>query len=111
MINNAMWQRALDYPIDNIHSEYGFGTRLASENYWTINFTQRAILEYRKFMFLAANSDLMVSPSPVVDVVWHEHLTFTQSYHEFCDILGKQIQHVPSTRDSQDPGQATGLHP
>jgi hypothetical protein len=102
MINNAMWQRALDYPIDNIHSEYGFGTRLASENYWTINFTQRAILEYRKFMFLAANSDLMVSPSPVVDVVWHEHLTFTQSYHEFCDILGKQIQHVPSTRDSQD---------
>jgi hypothetical protein len=102
MNNNAAWLRALEYPIDNRFSEYGFATRVARENFWTKEFTQRAILEYRKFMFLAATSELMVSPSPIVDIVWHEHLTFTQSYQEFCTVLGKQIQHVPSTHDSQD---------
>ena len=102
IIDREAWQRVLEFDIDNLNSEYGFATRLAKENFWTKDFTHRAIVEYKKFMFLAAKSDLMVSPSPVVDVVWHEHLTFTQSYHDFCSLLGKQIQHIPSTRDSGD---------
>ena len=102
IIDREAWQRVLEFDIENVRSEYGFATRLAKENFWTKDFTQRAIMEYRKFMFLAANADLMVSPSPVVDEVWHEHLTFTQSYHDFCSLLGKQIQHIPSTRDRHD---------
>lgn len=53
-------------------------------------------------MYLAATSDFMVSPSEIVDTVWHQHLIFTQSYQEFCQILGKQIQHIPSTHDKQE---------
>jgi hypothetical protein len=83
-------------------SEYGFSTRLANENYWTRNFTKKAILEYKKFMYLAATSDKMVSPSEIIDVVWHQHLIFTQSYSDFCQVLGKQIQHVPSTHNHAD---------
>lgn len=96
------WQSVLAYDLDKPASEYGFSTRLAKENYWTKNFAQSAIVEYKKFMYLAATSDLMVSPSEIVDIVWHQHLVFTQSYQEFCEILGKPIQHVPSTHNKVD---------
>lgn len=97
--DNKLWRCILDFDLDEPISEYGFSTRLAKENYWTMDFTAKAILEYKKFMYLAATSDMMVSPSEVVDVVWHQHLVFTQSYAEFCVVLGKLIQHVPSTHN------------
>jgi hypothetical protein len=101
-MNNKLWNQILAYDLDSPLSEYGFSTRIAKENYWTQNFTKKAILEYKKFMYLAATSDFMVSPSEIVDVVWHQHLIFTQSYQDFCGILGKQIQHVPSTHNRDE---------
>ena len=96
------WKQILDFDFDHPWSEYGFSTRLASENYWTKAFTELAILEYKKFMYLAAVSEYMVSPSGVVDEVWHQHLIFTQSYNDFCQILGKKVQHVPSTHNKEE---------
>jgi hypothetical protein len=101
-MDDILWTRIRDYDFDLPLSEYGFSTRLAKENFWTKSFTKKAILEYRKFMYLAAKSDMMVSPSEVIDIVWHEHLVFTKSYHEFCQVLGKQIQHVPSTHQRDE---------
>ncbi len=97
-----LWNQSKLFDLDSPLSDYGFSVRLAKENYWTRNFTEQAILEYKKFMFLAATSDRMVSPSPVVDTVWHQHLIFTQSYQDFCNLLGKQIQHIPSTHNRED---------
>ena len=59
----ALWNKILEFDFDSPPSEYGFSTRLARENYWTRNFTRQAILEYKKLMYLAATSDMMVSPS------------------------------------------------
>ncbi len=101
-MNLSLWNKVVDFDFDNPPSEYGFSIRLANENYWTKSFTQQAILEYKKFMYLAATSDFMVSPSEIVDTVWHQHLIFTQSYQDFCNILGKQIQHIPSTHNKED---------
>lgn len=101
-MNQQLWNQVLAYHLDAPFSEYGFSLRLAHENYWTQEFTQLAIVEYKKFMYLAATSDAMVSPSGIVDIVWHQHLIFTQSYETFCTILGKRIQHVPSTHDKKD---------
>lgn len=101
-MNQELWNKILAFDFDNPPSEYGFSTRLANENYWTNEFTSQAILEYKKFMYLAATSDFMVSPSEVIDKVWHQHLIFTQSYQDFCNILGKQIQHVPSTHNKHE---------
>lgn len=98
-MNEQLWQQILEFNLDNTDGEYNFSLRLANENYWSIGFTHQAIFEYKKFMYLAATSEQMVSPSPIVDVVWHQHLIFTQSYNEFCGLLGKQIQHIPSTHN------------
>lgn len=101
-MNQELWNRILAFDFDYPQSEYGFTTRLAKENFWTKKFTSDAILEYKKFMFLATTSNFMVSPSETVDIVWHQHLIFTKSYHRFCEILGKQIQHIPSTHNKED---------
>jgi len=101
-MNQQLWVNILQFDFDNPPSEYGFSIRLADENYWTKNFTAQAILEYKKFMYMAATSDSMVSPSEIVDAVWHQHLMFTQSYQDFCSLLGKQIQHVPSTHTREE---------
>jgi len=98
----TLWDKIEQFDFDHPASEYGFSARLAKENYWTRHFTQQAILEYKKFMFLAATSEGMVSPSSIVDTVWHQHLVFTQSYHDFCELVGKQVQHVPSTHNQED---------
>ncbi|MFN7492288.1 MAG: hypothetical protein ACK5RG_05175 [Cyclobacteriaceae bacterium] len=100
--NKTLWQAILEYDLDDPPTEYSFSIRLATENFWTSDFTDRAILEYKKFMYLAATSDRMVSPSEIVDAVWHQHLVFTQSYQDFCTRLGKPIQHVPSTHSREE---------
>ena len=53
-------------------------------------------------MYLAAISDFMVSPSAIVDTVWHQHLIFTQSYANFCTLIQKQVQHIPSTHNRSE---------
>lgn len=101
-MNQDLWNKILQFDLNAQPGEYVFSIRLARENNWTRNFTKGAVLEYKKFMYLAADYDLMVSPSPIVDIVWHQHLIFTQSYQEFCNLLGKQIQHIPSTHHKTD---------
>jgi hypothetical protein len=101
-MSQQLWNEILAYDLDAPFAEYSFSMRLASENYWTKEFTALAVLEYKKFMYLAATTDTMVSPSGVIDTVWHQHLIFTRSYEAFCAILGKRVQHVPSTHNKED---------
>ncbi len=100
--NQVSWQVVNNFDFNKPLTDYGFVTRLADENKWTKNFTEKAILEYKKFMYLAATSGTMVSPSHVVDIVWHQHLIFTDFYNSFCTILGKKIQHIPSTHNKAE---------
>lgn len=101
-MNDLLWDKLKDYTFDKPNCEYSFSIRLAYENCWTENFVKGAIQEYKKFMYLAATYDEMVSPSEIADKVWHQHLIFSKSYQEFCSILGKQIQHIPSTHHKDE---------
>lgn len=51
-MNKTLWEEVLKFSFDDSNDEYGFSTRLALENHWTLYFTQNALLEYKKFMFL-----------------------------------------------------------
>lgn len=101
-MNQELWDKISEFDFDTPPGDYGFSIRLANENFWTKEFTSQAIVEYKKFMYLATVSDFMVSPSGIVDTVWHQHLIFTQSYDDFCNLIGKKIQHVPSTHNKED---------
>jgi hypothetical protein len=100
--NEALWVNISKFNFEASLSEYGFLTRLAAENNWTKYFTDKAVLEYKKFMYLATISKQMVSPSEIVDIVWHQHLIYTKSYADFCEVIGKKIHHVPSTKNHDE---------
>ncbi|MEM8723611.1 MAG: hypothetical protein AAGE84_30750 [Cyanobacteria bacterium P01_G01_bin.39] len=84
--------------MDKSNAEYPFSNKLAWEYRWSRIYTWRAIQEYKKFIFIGMVADCEITPSTVVDRVWHLHLTHTYSYwQEFCgEVLGKPYHHFPS---------------
>ena len=91
------------FRIDKTGAPYPFSLRLADEQDWTVEFAQRAIEEYKRFIFLAAICEHPVTPSFVVDEVWHTHLIFTRSYwEELGDVVGKLIHHDPGQGEPGD---------
>lgn len=98
MKNKLLWEEIAMFEIDNPTAQFPFSSRLKKENKWSYEYTFRAITEYKKFMYLATISKNSVSPSSIIDEVWHLHLIYTQSYWmEFCKIcLGKNIHHIPT---------------
>jgi hypothetical protein len=101
-MSNGLWQEVLTFNIDGEVGSYLFSHRLSIEKKWTPSFTELAIVEYKKFMYMIAVSGQTLSPSPIVDEVWHLHLTYTSNYKSFCELLGKEIQHIPSNHSVSD---------
>lgn len=97
-----LWAKVENFSFEKNSDEYGFTTRLATEQSWTIAFTEAAILEYKKFMYLVAVGQKMLSPSVIVDEVWHLHLLFSKSYKKFTALLGKEIEHTPSLHNERE---------
>jgi hypothetical protein len=90
------------FPLDEPGASRPFTARLREENGWNEGFARRAIDEYWRFLVLAALAGHRVSPSPVVDEVWHLHLLYTRSYwEELCGkVLGFPLHHEPSRGDT-----------
>ena len=93
-----LYQNIQKFSLDDADAVLSFTQRLAKDNGWTIEYTQRVINEYKKFAFLAVIAGHPVSPSSQVDQAWHLHLTYTHSYwDDFCGkILHKPLHHNPS---------------
>ncbi|MEO8563438.1 MAG: hypothetical protein ABI601_15260 [bacterium] len=73
-----------------------FASKISKKHRWTQPFALRAIGEYRKFLYLGMVSETPVTPSKIIDMVWHEHLLFTRAYDEFCrEVLGRPFDHHP----------------
>lgn len=94
----SLWIKIENFDIDGEKVALPFVKRLARENGWTIRFAERAIEEYRKFLFLAMAAEHPVTPSKAVDEVWHLHLTYTISYWERLtkEVLPRPLHHHPT---------------
>jgi len=93
-----LWEKIQNFNFDDQNSSYPFSKKLANENNWSNLFTQNAIAEYRKFIFLCCISPCGASPSDIVDKIWLLHLTYTKNYWEdFCsNSLQQDVHHHPS---------------
>lgn len=91
--------RILRFDVDGRPAEVTFAMRLARENQWSLDFADRVILEYKRFLYLATTAGHAVTPSKQVDQAWHLHLTYTRSYWDrLCrDTLGRALHHDPTT--------------
>lgn len=70
-----------------------------------------ALEEVAKFLILASrHGDGPLTPSPRLDLAWHEWILFTKEYLDFCqEHFGKMIHHEPGgePRNNQRQFQAT----
>ncbi|GGR77429.1 glycine-rich domain-containing protein [Deinococcus sedimenti] len=81
----------------------GLLARVSREQRWTPAYAQRAAQEYRRFLLLSTLG-APVTPSAVVDEVWHLHLLFTRDYWErLTPLLPAPLHHEPG---SGQPGDA-----
>jgi hypothetical protein len=113
MNKKALWLKLKDYHFNNlvpaslwqqITAVFGgpdgfskaFAAKVARKHGWSNAFALKAISEYKKFVYLGVVGKFHVTPSKVIDVVWHEHLLFTSAYREFCnEVIGYQFDHHP----------------
>jgi hypothetical protein len=106
-IDYLTWKKLKDFSLDVPEVSFSFSDRLARENGWSNEYAQRAILEYKKFIFLSYISGKSLTPSDEVDQVWHLHMIYTHSYWiEMCkEILGGfQLHHGP-TKGGKSEGE------
>lgn len=92
----ALWQRLCDYRFDDDDSNE-FLTRVATTCLLALSEARAALDEYRRFCFLAVTVAHAVTPSELVDEVWHTHIVDTRRYERFCaEVLQYDLHHVPS---------------
>lgn len=73
---------------------------IANNLEWTREMAEQAILEYKRFIYLAIVHG-KVAPSDAVDQVWHQHILYTVDYERFCNYFGAQfIHHSPDRYES-----------
>ena len=96
---DPLWNKIAQHSIDDPRAAFPMSSKLAAEQNWSPGFTRQAIDEYRRFIYLCCVGPHGASPPPIVDEVWHMHLTYTQDYWQrFCrDTLGRDIHHHPSS--------------
>jgi hypothetical protein len=84
-------------------SHKAFAHKIARKLDWPVNFAMWAIAEYKKFVYLGVISDFSVTPSKIIDQVWHEHILFTQGYHDFCEnVIHYRFDHNPELLPSPE---------
>ena len=99
-----LWQRINDFSFDDESAVKSFSSRLAIENGWSREFTERVLNEYRRFLFLTAVAGHVVCPSEEVDAAWHQHMIYSRSYwDDLCkNTLGYPLHHNPTAGGSTE---------
>ena len=84
-------------------STRAFAHKVARKLGWSEQFAYKAIGEYKKFVYLGVISDFVVTPSSIIDKVWHEHLLFSRPYRQFCsEVIEYDFDHHPELIENDD---------
>jgi hypothetical protein len=75
----ALWQRIAQHDFEP-DTPLNFTRRLARDHGWSLAEARAAVDAYRRFCFLAIVSPTPVTPSEIVDEVWHQHLVYSRDY-------------------------------
>jgi hypothetical protein len=113
MNKKELWEKLRNYHFDHlvpthlwdhIAANFGgsnafskaFASKIGKKHDWDIGFTLRAVREYKKFVYLGVTANFHVTPSKIIDVIWHEHILFSKAYREFCnEVIAYDFDHFP----------------
>lgn len=101
--SQALFDRIAALDLHQSDRALGFAARLARENLWTESRARAVIEEYKRFLYLMAISDELLTPSEAVDAAWHLHLSYSRSYwDDLCKgILGGLALHHDPTEGGE----------
>jgi hypothetical protein len=96
--HHELYQKIIDFSLDNAKAKTPFSARLAIDNAWSFNYTKQLIEEYKRFLFLMIAAGHKVSPSDQIDQAWHLHMMYSHIYwEEFCgNTVHKKLHHWPA---------------
>jgi len=96
LVSPNIWQQLSELFDGHDASVKAFASKIARKHKWHNRFALGAIGEYKKFVYLGIISDFQVTPSKVIDTVWHEHVLFSKAYREFCEeVIQYPFDHHP----------------
>ena len=97
LARRELWQRIQQHDFEP-DTRLNFTQRLARDHGWSLDEARAAIDAYRRFCFLAVVSPTPVTPSEVVDEVWHQHLIYSRDYWDvWCgETLQSRLHHDPT---------------
>ncbi|MCC8539547.1 TIGR04222 domain-containing membrane protein [Xanthomonas axonopodis pv. poinsettiicola] len=104
----ALWQRLDGYRFgEDEEALPAFIRRVTRQAHCSVAQAQELVDEYRRFCFLACTDTHDVTPSPLVDQVWHTHLTDTREYWQrFCpQVLQTTLHHRPGRGGAGEQAQ------
>ncbi len=105
--NTALWQAINAFDMDAADAAFPFSRRLARDNGWSHSFARATIEDYKRFIYLICVSGTMLTPSDVIDEVWHLHLIYSENYWDrFCgETLHRKIHHGPTKGGEAEAGK------
>lgn len=96
LVASNIWHKISELFDGHDASTKAFASKIARKHKWHNRFALAAIGEYKKFVYLGIISDFQVTPSKVIDQVWHEHVLFSKAYREFCEeVIQYPFDHHP----------------
>ncbi|WGH79712.1 glycine-rich domain-containing protein [Jannaschia ovalis] len=98
----ALWARIEAYPLPDDSAGRSFKDQLRAEHGISGLTAERAIMDYRRFLYLCALDQGRCVPTQAVDAVWHLHLSHTRDYWQGLVPLalkGRAIHHEPGAPD------------
>lgn len=71
--------------------------RMIIKHGWSVERTNSAIANYKRFLYLSKTLDKPITPTSEVDAIWHEHILHTNKYCLDCQkIFGGYLHHFPT---------------
>lgn len=114
MRDPTLWQdirgSLLPQPLTSVDTEAdlpagALDARLTEDENWDPGYARQAVEEYGRFIYLSRVSPGKVTPSDIIDTVWHAHITDSRAYTEdFCQrLFGEIVHHEPATGPADIP--------
>lgn len=99
LLPEPLFARLVDRIVADCGVEVGSGLGPEFVREWAVRVMDQALA----FLGACAVTDVVMSPTEVVDIGWHTFILHTREYMAFCDLVaGRYIHHLPT--DQGDPG-------
>jgi uncharacterized membrane protein YgcG len=99
----SIWEVVLEKFGGTDASTKAFAHKIARKHVFSFHLAMCAIQEYKKFVYLGVISKFKVTPSYLIDVVWHEHILFSRAYRDFCvDVIEHELDHYPELLPNEE---------